>query len=114
MSNKPELKCTCDQTMQPDQYNLIPCPVHGMGAPTTEKQYGAEHAVITDSHLSSKKVEFLSGYRFKCSACGDYSIMHYMRFCPACGVPLMIQSDFVREIIRQGNARGRAKANTTN
>jgi len=110
-----ELKCTCDLAMQPDQYILTPCPIHGMPSETpSKKQYGAEHTVITDANLSSRDVEFMSGYRFKCSKCGEFSIMHYMRFCPNCGTPLMIQSDFVREIIRQMNARGRASANDPN
>ena len=107
------LKCTCDLAMQPDQYILTPCPIHGMPSQQTEKKYGNEHAVITDSHLKSKQVDFFSGYVFQCTGCGEYSVMHYMRFCPNCGVPLMIQSDYVREIIRQANARGRA-ASTTN
>jgi len=108
--NNTELKCTCDLAMQPDQYILTPCPIHGLKQEPTTKQYGSEHAVITDASLSSKEVEFMSGYRFKCTSCGEFSVMHYMRFCPNCGVSLMIQSDFVREIIRQMNARGRANS----
>jgi len=117
MDDKPkeqqnELKCTCDLAMQPDQYILTPCPIHGIPAQkiASERNYGSEHAIITDSHLKNKNIEFFSGYCFKCTNCGEHSVMHYMKFCPNCGVPLMIQSDFVREIIRQMNARGRAAA----
>lgn len=108
------LKCTCNESMQPDAYILTPCPVHGMPAPASNKNnYGSQHEVVTDAHLMSKDIEYMSGYKFKCPGCGMDSLMHYMKGCPNCLTPVIIQSDFVREIVRQMNARGRTQSQNT-
>lgn len=106
--------CTCDEALQPDAWPTGLCPVHGLTSNRENKEYGGEHVVVTDAHRISKDFLFMSGWKFRCPNCGVDSILHFMRCCPNCTVHIIMQSEFVRDMIRQANARGRATTNHPN
>lgn len=92
--------CTCAA-----EYPTAPCPEHGLKKNAPPQEYGKSVVVITDEAITSKEIDYLSGYRFTCQSCSIRSIFHFFNFCPECGVKILVQSETVRDVIRAINKK---------
>jgi len=86
-----ELKCTCN-----DEFKTGLCPVC---FPENQDIYDQfKKVLITDANILPQQVETYTGHVFKCPKCQN-PIMVNMKFCPSCGVGIILQSKIVTDHI---------------
>ena len=86
------LACTCD-----DKFVTEPCPVHYKNVDT----YNGPSIITDELMVKEAPIRQLTGHMFICPQCNEEAILHFFRFCPHCGIEVLVQSTVVTDFIRQ-------------
>ena len=105
MSNAPICNCK-DEKGNPLEFRTTLCPVCDVNKTNDSKGYIPEKIILNDSNLivDGEQPKQWIGHAFKCSKC-SCMIMHDMKFCPGCGVEVLVQSYTVTKYIQQLSKR---------
>lgn len=81
-----------------DKFKTVPCCCPDCENNTDYTQKGV---VVTDNDMVTEEIRQWVGFTFKCPACRKDSIIDFVKFCPECGVKVIIRSHKVTAFITQ-------------
>ena len=101
-------RCTRD-----DEFKTEPCRCPKCLSPegngnSEHRKYIQKGVVVTDNDLIPEEIKQWCGYTFVCPICKQQSILDYMKFCPNCGMRVLIRSHKVAKFVENFELRNKA------